>query len=74
MESFKGWIVNSVLGYESKQQELIEKYNIAGRYAGRMVDSTTIPDVVLNSGKYFIPDKNGVDVIQRLDILNKDLR
>jgi len=73
MESFKGWIVNSVLEYESKQQELIEKYNIVGRYSGRMVDGATIPDVVLKSGKYFIPDKNGVDVIQRLDILNKEI-
>jgi len=73
MESLKGWIVNSVLEYELKQQELIEKYNIVGRYAGRMVDGTTIPDVVLNSGKYFIPDKNGVDVIQRIDILNKEI-
>jgi len=73
MELLKGWIVDSVSDYEKKQQELSDRYNIRGRYAGRLIDGQTLPDVSLKSGKYFIPDKNGLDEINKVDIFVQDL-
>lgn len=73
MELLKGWIVDSVSDYEKKQQELSNNYNIRGRYAGRLIDGQTLPDVSLKSGKYFIPDKKGLDEINKVDIFVQDL-
>ena len=73
MEFHKGWIVDTVEDYEIKQHSLTAKYGINGRYSGRIIQGTTKPDVVLKSGKYFIPDKNGIDAIIRADIFMEDL-
>jgi len=73
MELLKGWIVDSVSEYEAKQQQLSDRYNIKGRYAGRVVNGQTIPDVVLKSGKYFIPGKKGLYEINKVDIFVQDL-
>ena len=73
MELLKGWIVDSVSEYEAKQQQLSDRYNIKGRYAGRLVNSQTIPDVSLKSGKYFIPGKKGLYEINKADIFVQDL-
>ena len=76
----KGWVTNTVEDYETKQAELAVKKKIGldsdgnpiegqtQRYAGMISNGATRPDVKLKNGKFFIPDEDGPDTINKSDI------
>ena len=52
-----GWVLSTIEGYEEKQKELSDNYNINNvRYAGMIINGVTVPDVQLINGGYFMRD------------------
>ena len=75
MNKINGWILPTIEKYEEKQLELGLRYNInSSRYAGRIVNGVTVPDVELIKGGYFMRDiRNlGIDNISLTDIKEED--
>ena len=75
MNKINGWILPTIEKYEEKQLELGLRYNInSARYAGRIVNGVTVPDVELIKGGYFMRDiRNlGTDDISLTDIKQED--
>ena len=80
----KGYILDTVEQYETKQDEIADLMNLGYktkedidgnpiqgekvRYAGRIKNGVTYPDILLNSGKFFIPYNAGPDEISMSDI------
>jgi len=71
MNKINGWILPTIEKYEEKQLELGLRYNInSARYAGRLINGVTVPDVELIKGGFFMRDiRNlGIDDILLSDI------
>ena len=66
--AYRGVICDTIADYELKQGVIAQIENIKGRYAGRVFNGVTFPDVTLKNGKYFIPYLNGLDTIEKEDI------
>tara|TARA_R110000772_G_scaffold268686_2_gene397466 strand:- start:11746 stop:11970 length:225 start_codon:yes stop_codon:yes gene_type:complete len=69
-----GWVFNTIEQYELKQQEQSDLINEGIRYAGRVIDGITTPDVTLSNGMYFLPSLNreGDVEIEYTDIEQQD--
>ena len=75
MNKINGWILPTIEKYEEKQLELGLRYNInSSRYAGRIINGVTVPDVKLIKGGFFMRDiRNlGIDNISLTDIKQED--
>ena len=75
MNKINGWILPTIEKYEEKQLELGLRYNInSSRYAGRLINGVTVPDVELIKGGFFMRDiRNlGIDNISLTDIKEED--
>ena len=75
MNKINGWILPTIEKYEEKQLELGLRYNInSSRYAGRIINGVTVPDVELIKGGFFMRDiRNlGIDNISLTDIKQED--
>lgn len=86
----KGFVLNTIEAYETKQDELSnleglgykEDYDedrkpIQGdkiRYAGRIKDGVTHPDLILKDETYFIPHSSGnvdIDLTTELKVISE---
>ena len=75
INKINGWILPTIEKYEEKQLELGLRYNInSSRYAGRIINGVTVPDVKLIKGGFFMRDiRNlGTDDISLTDIKQED--
>ncbi len=75
INKINGWILPTIEKYEEKQLELGLRYNInSSRYAGRIINGVTVPDVKLIKGGFFMRDiRNlGIDNIILTDIKQED--